>query len=71
MAFEQMLAVVQAAGLLGISSCGLRRLIAKGLLRSVNVGARVLVPSSEVERIQREGVGQSRQRKQRKTDQQK
>ncbi len=48
---------------IGVSIYSVRRLIAAGSLRSVNVGARILVPSSEVERIQREGVGTPRARK--------
>jgi hypothetical protein len=46
----------------GISIYGVRRLVASKAVRSVNVGARVMVPSEEVERVIREGVGTPRPR---------
>ncbi len=33
-----------------------RRLVKYGLVRSIRIGSRVLVPAEEVERIKREGV---------------
>jgi excisionase family DNA binding protein len=49
-----------AAERLGVSTCTLRRLIASGHIRSVNIGARRLVASSELERVAALGAGQPR-----------
>lgn len=43
-----------------VSPFQVRRLIASGDLKSVNVGARVLVPISEIQRAEQYGVGKCR-----------
>jgi excisionase family DNA binding protein len=40
----------------GISRDSVKRLITKGTLRSIMVGGRRLIPASEVERVERDGV---------------
>ena len=55
----------ETANILGVSLFTLRRLIDGGAIRSVNVGARRLVPVSEVERVVTQGAGTARIRKQR------
>jgi excisionase family DNA binding protein len=53
----------EAAGQVGVSTFTLRRLADGGHIRTVNIGARRLIPVEEVERIVREGAGQPRRRK--------
>lgn len=47
----------------GVSRFTIRRAVLRGDLRTVNIGARQLVPLSEVERVEREGLGTPRPRK--------
>ena len=46
-----------AAFLGGISPRHLRRLIAEGKVKAVNLGRRVLIPDSEMIRVANEGTG--------------
>ena len=50
----------EAADLLGVSVFTIRRLIKAGEIRAVHVGARVLVPAAEIERVANHGVGVAR-----------
>jgi excisionase family DNA binding protein len=43
-----------------LSKYSIRRLIVQGELKSINIGARRLVPLSEVERAEQFGVGRPR-----------
>ncbi len=47
----------------GVSKITLHRLAKSGDLRTVNIAGRRLVPRSEVERAEREGIGNGRKRK--------
>ena len=49
-----------SADTLGVSKFTVRRLIKKGLIKSVNVGARILISEAELERVASEGVGHRR-----------
>jgi excisionase family DNA binding protein len=55
-----LIALAEAARLLGVSVFTVRRLANAGALKTVNIGARRLVPSSEVERVAATGVGKPR-----------
>jgi len=46
----------------GLSIWTYRRLADRGLIRTINIGARRLVPMEECERIRTEGVGTPRRR---------
>ena len=48
---------------LGVSPFTVRRLIDAGELKAVNVGARVLIPMSEIERVMVHGAGRPRARR--------
>jgi len=54
---SKLLSINDAADTLGISTFTLRRFLKRGVLRSVRVGRRVLLPESEVLRIVDEGCG--------------
>ncbi|MGO8718716.1 MAG: helix-turn-helix domain-containing protein [Acidobacteriaceae bacterium] len=56
----RLVALSDAARMLGVSVHTIRRYVARGDVAAVNVGARRLVPSSEIERIIQRGVGQAR-----------
>jgi excisionase family DNA binding protein len=56
----QLVALSEAARMLGVSVYTVRRLVARGEVAAVNVGARRLIPASEIERIVQRGVGQAR-----------
>lgn len=56
----RLVALSEAARTLGVSVPTLRRLMASGDVMTVNVGARRLVPESEIERIALRGAGQAR-----------
>lgn len=45
------LSVAQAAEYLGISTAGVRRAIARGDLRAIRLGARVLLPVADLDAI--------------------
>lgn len=51
------------ASMFGISRDSAKRLFKSGALATITVGARRLVPASEIERIEREGVGTPRKGK--------
>ena len=55
-----LIGVAEAARILGVSTFTVRRLANAGALRTVNVGARRLVPFSEVERVVANGAGKPR-----------
>ena len=56
----RMLSIAEVARVLGVSVFTVRRLIKAGEIRAVNVGARVVVASVEVERVMAQGAGQGR-----------
>ena len=47
----------------GLSIDSTKRLARTGELRTINIGARILVPVAEVERIEREGLGLTRRQR--------
>jgi predicted site-specific integrase-resolvase len=57
---QRLLPLSAVAELLGISIYGVRRFVSTGAIHSINIGARVMVPLTEVERVQRDGVGKPR-----------
>ena len=57
---QRLLGLTEAARMLSVSVYTIRRLVARGNVATVNVGARRLVSESEVERIIQRGVGQAR-----------
>ena len=59
----QLVGLSEAAKTLGVSVYTIRRLVARGDVAAVNVGARRLVPVSEVERIVQRGIGRARPNK--------
>ena len=48
--------IQQAASSWGVSVCTVRRLAAAGVVHSVSVGRRRLIPETEIERIAMKGV---------------
>jgi excisionase family DNA binding protein len=56
----QLVAISDSAQRIGVSTYTVRRLIARGEIASVNVGARRLIPETEIERIVTRGVGRAR-----------
>jgi excisionase family DNA binding protein len=60
---SRLMPLPKVAEALGVSVFTVRRLVNTRQLASVRVGARVLVNSAEVERVQREGVGPYREQK--------
>jgi excisionase family DNA binding protein len=52
--------ISEVAKLLSVSPYTLRRLIKAGQVRSVNVGARVLITSAELDRVMTHGAGTPR-----------
>jgi excisionase family DNA binding protein len=52
-----MLSVAQVAKQLNVSTYTVRRLILTGHIRAVNIGARVVVGSAELERLMTSGTG--------------
>ena len=54
--------ISEVAKIWGVSPYTVRRLIDAGYIKAVNVAARRLIPSSEVERVSREGAGAPRKR---------
>jgi len=47
----RLISIDTAAELLGVSSRHIRNLAARGQLRSVNLGRRVLIPRAEIDRL--------------------
>ncbi len=56
----QLLALSEAARILGVSIYTVRRLVARGEVMAVNVGARRLVRATEIGRIVQRGIGKAR-----------
>lgn len=56
----RLIALSEAARMLGVSVYTIRRLVARGDVATVNVGARRLVSENEMDRIVQRGVGQAR-----------
>ena len=54
---KQALSVREAADVLGISPDTVRRLAARGALRTIRIARLVKVPRSECDKILRDGVG--------------
>jgi len=52
-----------SAECLGVSVFTVRRLIAQGAIKTVNVGARLMIPDAELDRIGLHGVGHRKSRK--------
>jgi excisionase family DNA binding protein len=52
-----------SAEVLGVSIFTIRRLIAGGQIRAVNIGSRVMISEAELERVASQGVGSRRARK--------
>lgn len=52
--------VSYASKRLGVSPFTVRRLIDAGALKAVHVGARVLIPAAEIERVIERGAGMPR-----------
>jgi len=48
---ERLLSIKRAAELLDLGESTLRRLVAQGKIKSVRVGGKILIPSSEVQRL--------------------
>jgi len=59
----QLRAVADVAKELGVSPFTVRRLIAAGEIRATHIGARILVPTSELERVAADGCGKRRTRR--------
>jgi excisionase family DNA binding protein len=64
----QLVAISDAARTLGVSVYTIRRLVARGDVAAVHVGARLLIPASEVDRIIQWGVGRARSAKARQSN---
>jgi excisionase family DNA binding protein len=58
-----LIGLLEASRCLGVSVFTLRRLADAGAIKTVNVGARRLVPAGELERISQHGAGLPRRRK--------
>lgn len=58
--YARLIALSEAARILGVSVYTVRRLVARGDVIAVNVGARRLVRTSEIARIVQRGVGKAR-----------
>ncbi len=58
-----LIAIAEAARMLGVSTFTIRRLANVRAIRTVNVAARRLVPLSEIERVVATGVGSPREKK--------
>ena len=51
-----------SAETLGVSTFTVRRLIARGLIKTVHIGSRVLISEEELQRVASQGVGNRRAR---------
>jgi len=60
---KKLLGIETVAARWDMSKWSVRRLIMEGELKSVTIGARRLVPLTEVERAEQFGVGRPRERK--------
>jgi predicted site-specific integrase-resolvase len=57
---HRLLPLSAVAESLGVSIYSVRRFVSAGAIKSVNIGSRVMVPSTEVERVLLAGLGKSR-----------
>lgn len=57
-----LIGLAEASRVLGVSIFTLRRLADAGAIKTVNVGARRLVPAGELERISQQGAGSPRKK---------
>jgi excisionase family DNA binding protein len=55
--------LAEASRFLGVSIFTLRRLADAGAIKTVNIGARRLVPAAELERVTQQGAGAPRTRR--------
>jgi excisionase family DNA binding protein len=55
--------ISETAKTLGVSTFTIRRLIVAGDLKAVHVGARIMIPTTEVDRVIAYGVGRPRPRR--------
>jgi len=62
-----MLSVAQVAKQLNVSTYTVRRLIRTGQIRAVNIGARVVIGTGELERLMTNGTGTQRIKKRSKS----
>jgi excisionase family DNA binding protein len=58
--------ISSSAECLGVSVFTVRRLIAGGDIKAVNIGARLMIPDSELDRVVSQGVGRRRHKKPKK-----
>jgi excisionase family DNA binding protein len=56
----RLVALSEAARMLGVSVYTVRRFVARGDVIAVNVGARRLIAESEIDRIVQRGIGRPR-----------
>ena len=56
----RLLPLSEVAEMFGVSLCSVRRFVSSGALKSINIGARIMIPSGEVERVLANGIGKSR-----------
>lgn len=59
---KTLLCIQEFAEAVGVSTYTVRRLMESGEIRNVNVGARRLIPATELDRVSSEGVGTRRKR---------
>jgi predicted site-specific integrase-resolvase len=59
---SRLMPLEEVAKTLGVSIYSIRRFVAAGSLKSVNIGARVMVPSGAVELVKQHGMGTPRRR---------
>jgi hypothetical protein len=57
---SRLMGLDEVADLLGVSIYTIRRLVGADLVKSVRIGARVMIASAEVARVQTEGVRKPR-----------
>jgi excisionase family DNA binding protein len=60
---QTLFAIEQVAVRWAVSRHTIRRLIDRGALGSVTIGARRLIPLSEIARVEKSGVGESRRQR--------
>jgi hypothetical protein len=60
---RKLLSFAEAGTRWGVSVFTIRRLADQGELATVNIGARRMIPISECERVEMQGVGKARSRK--------
>ena len=60
---RNILSIEESAHRLGVSHWTIRRLVGAGQLKTVNIGTRVMVLRTAIERCEKYGVGKPRERK--------